>query len=136
MPMFHAGAALQIVADTAGGCSIRVVRDYDQADGMTECCAVATVLAPEDHRRALRSDPGVLASAGRPVIGSAVKVVSRDGVELPAGAVGEVLVHGEQLMSGYWVLTTPPVRRWSMAGCTPGTPATSMRRVFSSSPTG
>lgn len=38
------------------------------------------------------------------MIGSAVKVVSRDGVELPAGAVGEVLVHGEQLMSGYWGL--------------------------------
>ncbi|WP_238553909.1 AMP-binding enzyme [Gordonia sp. KTR9] len=104
MPMFHAGAAFADLAYTAGGCSIRVVRDYDQAAGMTECCAVATVLAPEDHRRALRSDPGNLASAGRPVIGSAVKVVSRDGVELPAGAVGEVLVHGEQLMSGYWGL--------------------------------
>ncbi|WP_249146098.1 AMP-binding protein [Gordonia sp. SCSIO 19800] len=78
--------------------------DFAQAYGMTECCAVATILAPEDHRRALRSDPELLASAGRPVMGSAVKVVSRDGVELPAGAVGEVLVHGEQLMSGYWGL--------------------------------
>ncbi|WP_241383952.1 long-chain-fatty-acid--CoA ligase [Rhodococcus sp. CH91] len=171
MPLFHAGAALQVLAYTAGGCSIRVVRDYDrtsvlramselrirlltlapamiqemitdpvvaeldftaldlmvygsapmaaelvkkamdvfgcdfaQAYGMTECCAVATILAPEDHHRALRSEPGILASAGRAVIGSEVRVFSSDGHECPAGAVGEVVVRGPQLMSGYWKL--------------------------------
>nr|WP_271213705.1 long-chain-fatty-acid--CoA ligase [Rhodococcus wratislaviensis]GLK40920.1 acyl-CoA synthetase [Rhodococcus wratislaviensis] len=171
MPLFHAGAALQILAYTAGGCSIRVVRDFDrasvlrsmselriqlltlapamiqdmitdplaagldfssldlmvygsapmaaevvrkamgvfgcdfaQAYGMTESCAVATILAPEDHHRALGSDPGILASAGRPIIGTALRVVARDGGELPAGSVGEILVRGPQLMSGYWSL--------------------------------
>lgn len=171
MPLFHAGAALQILAYTAGGCSIRVVRDFDrasvlrsmselriqlltlapamiqdmvadpltaeldftgldlmvygsapmavevlkkaislfgcdfaQAYGMTESCAVATILAPEDHRRALESDPRILMSTGRPVIGTALRVAAQDGSAVPVGSVGEVLVRGPQLMSGYWAL--------------------------------
>jgi fatty-acyl-CoA synthase len=171
MPLFHAGAALQILAYTAGGCSIRVVRDFDrasvlramselriqlltlapamiqdmvadpltaeldftgldlmvygsapmavevlkkaigvfgcdfaQAYGMTESCAVATILAPEDHHRALGSDPEILMSAGRPVIGTALRVTTQDGSDVPVGSVGEVLVRGPQLMSGYWGL--------------------------------
>ena len=171
MPLFHAGAALQILAYTAGGCSIRVVRDFDrasvlrsmselriqlltlapamiqdmvadpltaeldftgldlmvygsapmavevlknaislfrcdfaQAYGMTESCALATILAPEDHRRALDSDPRILMSTGRPVIGTALRVAAQDGSAVPVGSVGEVLVRGPQLMSGYWAL--------------------------------
>jgi len=171
MPLFHAGAALQVLAYTTGGCSIRVVRDFDrasvlrsmselriqlltlapamiqdmvadpltaeldfsaldlmvygsapmavevlkramgvfgcdfaQAYGMTESCAVATILAPEDHHRALESDPGILMSAGRPVVGTALRVAGQDGSDVPAGSVGEVLVRGPQLMSGYWAL--------------------------------
>ncbi|MDH6292057.1 class I adenylate-forming enzyme family protein [Rhodococcus opacus] len=171
MPLFHAGAALQILAYTTGGCSIRVVRDFDrasvlrsmselriqlltlapamiqymvadpltaeldfsaldlmvygsapmavevlkkvmgvfgcdfaQAYGMTESCAVATILAPEDHHRALESNPGILMSAGRPVLGTALRVAAQDGSDVPAGSVGEVLVRGPQLMSGYWAL--------------------------------
>lgn len=71
---------------------------------MTETCAVATILAPEDHHRALAGRPEILASAGRPVIGSAVRVVGPDGAELPRGAVGEIVVRGPQLMDGYWGL--------------------------------
>ncbi|MGY4103642.1 long-chain-fatty-acid--CoA ligase [Nocardia sp. R16R-3T] len=171
MPMFHAGAALQILAYTSGGCSIHVVRDFDQADvlqtmskrrialltlapamiqgmisaplaaeldfssldlmvygsapmatelvkraidvfgcdfaqayGMTETCAVATILSPEDHRTSLSGRPEILASAGRPVLGTSVKIAGRDGQDLPAGSVGEVLVRGPQLMEGYWGL--------------------------------
>lgn len=32
MPLFHAGAALQILAYTSGGCSVHVVRDFDRTD--------------------------------------------------------------------------------------------------------
>ncbi|MCZ4588805.1 long-chain-fatty-acid--CoA ligase [Rhodococcus opacus] len=171
MPLFHAGAALQIFAYTTGGCSIRVVRDFDrasvlrsmselriqlltlapamiqdmvadpltaeldftgldlmvygsapmavevlkkamslfgcdfaQAYGMTESCAVATILAPEDHHRALESNPRILMSAGRPVIGTALRVTAQDGSDVPVESVGEVLVRGPQLMSGCWAL--------------------------------
>ncbi|MFI9411416.1 long-chain-fatty-acid--CoA ligase [Nocardia gamkensis] len=171
MPLFHAGAALQILAYTSGGCSVHVVRDFDRTDvlrqiserriqlltlapamiqgmiddpltaqldfsaldlmvygsapmavelvkramdvfgcdfaqayGMTESCAVATILAPEDHLRALAGRPEILASAGRPVLGSAIGVISPDGQRLPSGAVGEIVVRGPQLMDGYWGL--------------------------------
>ncbi|MBC2637690.1 MULTISPECIES: long-chain-fatty-acid--CoA ligase [unclassified Rhodococcus (in: high G+C Gram-positive bacteria)] len=171
MPLFHAGAALQILAYTSGGCSIHVVRNFDQtkvrhrmadrrirlltlapamiqtmiadplatrldldaletvvygsapmavfvleraievfgsefiqAYGMTESCAVATILTPEDHNKALESRPEILASAGRPVLGTAIRVVDRDGRELPRGQVGEIVVRGPQLMIGYWNL--------------------------------
>lgn len=171
MPLFHAGAALQILAYTSGGCSVHVVRDFDrnevlramserriqlltlapamiqamiddpvaaqldfsalelvvygsapmavelvkramevfgcdfaQAYGMTETTAVATILAPEDHRRAVAGRPDILASAGRPVLGTAVRVIGRDGAELPVGEVGEIVARGPQLMDGYWGL--------------------------------
>uniref|UniRef100_UPI000593FE61 AMP-binding protein n=1 Tax=Nocardia higoensis TaxID=228599 RepID=UPI000593FE61 len=171
MPLFHAGAALQILAYTSGGCSVHVVRDFDRSDvlremserriqlltlapamiqtmlddplaaeldfsalelmvygsapmavelvkramdvfgcdfaqayGMTETCAVATILAPEDHHRALAGRPEILASAGRAVLGSSVHVVGPDGAMLPSGAVGEIVVRGPQLMDGYWGL--------------------------------
>ena len=171
MPMFHAGAELQVLSYTAGGCSIRVVRDYDQttvmrlmsdldiqlltlapamiqgmvsdplvneldfsgldlmvygsapmpvellrramdafgcdfaqAYGMTECGAVATILAPEDHHRALADRPDLLASAGRAVMGTSVKI----------DTLGEILVSGPQLMSGYWRL--PDASRTALHG--------------------
>ena len=168
MPMFHAGAAMQVMAYTLGGCSIHVVRDYDrntvlhlmaerrvqlltlapamiqdmiddpdaasldfssldllvygsapmavevirramavfgcefeQAYGMTEAC-VTHVLTPEDHRRALESSPGILASAGRPLMWTRAAVVGPDGHDLPVGEVGEIVVSGPQVMEGYW----------------------------------
>ncbi|HEY9310903.1 long-chain-fatty-acid--CoA ligase [Williamsia sp.] len=171
MPLFHAGAALQVLAYTSGGCSIHIVRDFDQAGvlqrmadhqitlltlapamiqamiadplasqldlsaldtvvygsapmavtvleraievfscdfiqayGMTESCAVATILTPADHILALRSRPKILTSAGRPVLGTAIRVVDRNGQALAIGEVGEILVRGPQLMSGYWNL--------------------------------
>lgn len=169
MPLFHAGAEMSVFAFTVGGCSIRVLRDFDperalrilaedrirtaglaptmiqlmvahplareldfsdldliaygsapiaaevlgaamemfgcdfaQAYGMTEVAAVATMLSREDHRRALRGDRALLRSAGRPVLGTQVRVVDAEGREVPAGETGEVVIRGPQLMSGYW----------------------------------
>jgi acyl-CoA synthetase (AMP-forming)/AMP-acid ligase II len=169
MPLFHAGAEVSVFAFTVGGCSIRVLRDFDpesalrilaedrirttglapamiqlmvahplareldfddldlivygsapiaaevlgtameifdcdfaQAYGMTEVAAVATMLSREDHRRALRGNRDLLLSAGRPVLGTQVRVVDQDDRELVGGETGEVVVRGPQLMSGYW----------------------------------
>ena len=43
-----------------------------------------------------------LASAGRPDSCVAVKVVDEEGRPLPVGEVGEIIVKGDTVMSGYW----------------------------------
>ena len=78
--------------------------DFIQAYGMTEVTAGATGLLAEDHARALREKPELLASAGRPILGTEVRVVDENDQPVPNGTVGEVLVRGPQLMRGYWNL--------------------------------
>lgn len=78
--------------------------DFFQAYGMTETTAVLTFLTPDDHRRALDGKPDLLLSAGRPVIGTRIKIVDDDDNEVPRGTIGEICGKGPQLMSGYWNL--------------------------------
>jgi acyl-CoA synthetase (AMP-forming)/AMP-acid ligase II len=73
-----------------------------QAYGMTETTAVATNLLPSDHERALRDEPRLLLSAGRPILGTRIRVVDPDDRDLPPGEIGEILIRGPQLMKGYW----------------------------------
>jgi len=75
-----------------------------QGYGMTEATAVATTLLPADHERALRERPELLLSAGRPIVGTEVRIVDERDRELPTGSVGEIAVRGPQLMRGYWNL--------------------------------
>jgi acyl-CoA synthetase (AMP-forming)/AMP-acid ligase II len=76
--------------------------DFVQAYGMTELSAVAAILHPDDHRRGLADEPGMLLSAGRPVLGTDLRIVDVDDRELPPGEVGELVVRGPQMMTGYW----------------------------------
>jgi fatty-acyl-CoA synthase len=59
-------------------------------------------LQPADHRRAVADQPQLLLAAGRPAVGTEVRIVDPDGDPLPNGALGEILVRGPQLMKGYW----------------------------------
>ena len=76
--------------------------DFYQGYGQTESSAGLAFLTAEDHRRALESQPGLLLSAGRAMVGTQLRIVSRDGDELPMGEVGEIIASGPQLMKGYW----------------------------------
>jgi fatty-acyl-CoA synthase len=78
--------------------------DFAQGYGMTELTAVATYLFPADHRRAVQEQPDLLLSAGRPVVGTQVRVVDDDDEPVPNGTVGEIIVRGPQVMRGYWNL--------------------------------
>jgi len=78
--------------------------DFIQAYGMTETTAVLTFLLPADHRRALKDRPDLLLSAGRPVVGTELKIVDEDDNTLPPGHIGEICGRGPQLMRGYWNL--------------------------------
>ena len=74
-----------------------------QLYGQGESPMTITHLSCEMH--ADRSHPRWeqrLASAGRPDSCVAVKVVDEDGRSLPVGEVGEIIVKGDTVMSGYW----------------------------------
>ncbi len=74
---------------------------FTQAYGMTELSPVATLLGPADHCDT-EAGPARLRSAGRAVPHAEVKVVGPDDVERPRGEVGEVVVRGAHVMTGYW----------------------------------
>ena len=78
--------------------------DFLQAYGMTETTAAATYLMPADHRRALAGEPKLLLSAGRPVLGTEIRIVDAEGRPVPPGAIGEIAIRGPQVMRGYWNL--------------------------------
>ncbi len=70
---------------------------FTQAYGMTELSPCATLLTPADH-----GDPALHRSAGRAAPHTEVRIVDADGVEVPRGDVGEVVVRGDNVMLGYW----------------------------------
>jgi len=74
-----------------------------QLYGQGETPMTATVLPPEDHASALAGDRSErLASAGFARPGMDVRIHDGDDRELPAGEVGEVVVRGPAVMTGYW----------------------------------
>lgn len=78
--------------------------EFLQGYGMTETTAVLTYLMPEDHRRALAGESALLASAGRPLLGTELRIVDDDDEPVANGTVGEIVGRGPQIMSGYWNL--------------------------------
>jgi acyl-CoA synthetase (AMP-forming)/AMP-acid ligase II len=76
--------------------------EFSQGYGMTEMSAAITYLFPADHRRALAERPDLLLSAGRPTVGTEVRIVDADDNPVPNGTIGEVIARGPQIMKGYW----------------------------------
>ncbi|HZD67319.1 MAG TPA: AMP-binding protein, partial [Acidimicrobiales bacterium] len=63
--------------------------------GQSEIGPLATVLQPEEHT-------GRPESCGRAVLFVELKVVDREGKEVPPGELGEVVYRSPQLCEGYW----------------------------------
>lgn len=81
--------------------------DFIQRYGATECCGSGiSVLSPQDHRRAMEGGDKAkrrLSSAGRPTLGTMVKIVNGEGVEVtPPESVGEIVARLNAPMEGYW----------------------------------
>lgn len=76
--------------------------DLCQSYGMTELSGSIAFLTPDDHRRAARDAPRLLASVGRPLPTARVKLVDEAGRPVPVGAAGEILVRAEQCLREYW----------------------------------
>jgi acyl-CoA synthetase (AMP-forming)/AMP-acid ligase II len=74
---------------------------FAQVYGMTELSPLATI-NPALFQSSTPSEKARLRSAGRAGICTEVKIVDADGVEVPRGTTGEVIVRGPNVMQGYW----------------------------------
>lgn len=63
--------------------------------GLTEASSQVATALPADAR----AKPGTV---GKPLFGAEVRVVDASGSDLPPGEIGELLVRGPQVMSGYY----------------------------------
>jgi acyl-CoA synthetase (AMP-forming)/AMP-acid ligase II len=71
--------------------------EFVQVYGMTELAPVAAVLTHEEHWPEDR-----LRSAGRAAPHCEIRIVDAGDQEVPRGAIGEIVVRGENMMLGYW----------------------------------
>lgn len=77
---------------------------FVQGFGMTELSCAGAFLTDADHERAVKDRPDLLASAGRAMPGTQIRVVDANGVDCPQGEIGEILIRGPQVFMGYWKL--------------------------------
>jgi long-chain acyl-CoA synthetase len=75
---------------------------FMQTYGMTELSGNVLMLGLDEHRRAVNGEPGLLAAVGRMECLASVRLVDDAMRDVPVGAVGEVVVRGDQVMKGYW----------------------------------
>lgn len=72
---------------------------FVQIYGQGESPMTITWLRREDHAS---TDEAVLGSVGRARTGVEVRVVDAEGRDLAPGTIGEIVVRGDVVMSGYW----------------------------------
>ena len=86
------------------------------AYGLTETASTIAILGPDEHRAAFASnDPLVrcrLGSVGRPLPSLELEIRGPDGVALPPGERGEIVVRGEQISGEYLDSSTPGDSGW------------------------
>jgi acyl-CoA synthetase (AMP-forming)/AMP-acid ligase II len=70
--------------------------------GLTELSGNVMTMGRVDHDRAAAADLEILRSVGRQMPLARVRVVDEAGQDTPPGVPGEILVKGDQVLSGYW----------------------------------
>jgi len=75
---------------------------FAQGFGMTELAGNVIFMSKADHVRADRDAPGLLSAAGKIGALAAVRIVDEDDRDCPIGTPGEIIVRGDQVLSGYW----------------------------------
>lgn len=74
---------------------------FVQLFGQTECPNWGTSLGKRDHARAL-TESALLSSCGAPCALAEVRIVDDEGLELPAGMSGEIVITAPYQMIEYW----------------------------------
>ena len=75
---------------------------FTQGFGMTELAGNVIFMSKADHVRADRDAPWLLQAAGRVGALAAVRLIDAEGRDCPVGEAGEIVVRGDQVLSGYW----------------------------------
>jgi acyl-CoA synthetase (AMP-forming)/AMP-acid ligase II len=75
---------------------------FTQGFGMTELAGNVIFMSKTDHVRADRDTPDLLRAAGKVGALAEVRIVDDDGRDCPVDVAGEIIVRGDQVLSGYW----------------------------------
>ncbi|MFC1892918.1 class I adenylate-forming enzyme family protein [Chloroflexota bacterium] len=80
---------------------------FINAFGQTETASTVTTLSPDDHfisgtEEEREKKLKRLSSIGKPMSDVEMKVVDKEGHDLPPGEVGEIIARGPRVMTGYW----------------------------------
>jgi acyl-CoA synthetase (AMP-forming)/AMP-acid ligase II len=70
--------------------------------GMTELSGNVMSMGPEDHDRAAAENLPILGSVGKQMPLARVRVVDDEGRDVPPDTPGEIVVKGDQVLTGYW----------------------------------
>ncbi len=95
-------STLKVCASGGASMPVELMKGFEQqfgckileGYGLSETSPVASFNHPDKERK-----PG---SIGTPIEGVQMKVVDDDGNEVDAGAVGEIVIKGHNVMKGYW----------------------------------
>jgi long-chain acyl-CoA synthetase len=95
-------SSLRVCASGGSAMPVELMRGFEDAFGckvlegygLSESSPVASFNHPDRERK-----PG---SIGTPIEGVEMQVVDDEGNEVPQGDVGEILIHGHNVMKGYW----------------------------------
>ncbi len=70
--------------------------------GMTELSGNVMTMGRQDHDRAADEGLEILRSVGKQMPLARVRVADESGADCPPGQAGEIIVKGDQVLSGYW----------------------------------
>ncbi|MCW3013692.1 MAG: long-chain-fatty-acid--CoA ligase [Solirubrobacterales bacterium] len=95
-------STLRVCASGGSALPVEVMRAFEEqfnckileGYGLSETSPVASFNHPDRERK-----PG---SIGTPIEGVEMKVVDDDGLDVPAGEDGEIVIKGHNVMKGYW----------------------------------
>jgi long-chain acyl-CoA synthetase len=101
-PSQHDVSSLRVCVSGGSAMPVEVMRGFEKSFdcivlegyGLSETSPVASFNHPDRPRK-----PG---SIGTPIRGVEMRAVDPDGVDVPMGEVGEIVIRGHNVMKGYW----------------------------------